>query len=140
VRAYTAGMDTVEAADDAAVETIHLRAGTAYDVTCPAREVLALIASKWTILVVDALSEGTKRYSALHHEITGVSQKMLTQTLRDLEHDGIVIRTVYDTKPPSVDYRLSELGSSLSEPIAAIRAWADTHFIEVARARDAAAG
>jgi DNA-binding HxlR family transcriptional regulator len=133
-------MDTVEAADDAAVETIHLRAGTAYDVTCPAREVLALIASKWTILIVDALSEGPKRYSALHHEITGISQKMLTKTLRHLEHDGLVVRTVYDTKPPSVDYRLTELGSCLSDPIGAIRGWADTHFTEIAQARDAAAG
>jgi DNA-binding HxlR family transcriptional regulator len=140
VRAYNAGMNTVEAADGHAVQAAHPRAGTAYDVSCPAREVLELIASKWTVLIVDALFEGPRRYSELRREITGISQKMLTQTLRDLEYDGIVIRTVYDTKPPSVDYRLSELGSSLSEPIAAIRAWADTHFIEVARARDAAAG
>jgi DNA-binding HxlR family transcriptional regulator len=109
--------------------------GTAYDVTCPAREVLELIASKWTVLVVDALSEGPKRYSALRREITGVSQKMLTQTLRELERDGIVIRTVYDTKPPSVDYRLSKLGDTLTEPIAAIRRWADTHFPQIAVAR-----
>jgi DNA-binding HxlR family transcriptional regulator len=111
------------------------RIGTAYDATCPAREVLELIASKWTVLVVDALSEGARRYSALRREITGVSQKMLTQTLRELERDGIVVRTVYDTKPPSVEYRLSRLGQSLAEPIAAIRSWADTHFAEIVGAR-----
>jgi DNA-binding HxlR family transcriptional regulator len=113
------------------------RVGTAYDATCPAREVLELIASKWTVLVVDALSDGAQRYSALRREITGVSQKMLTQTLRELERDGIVARTVYDTKPPSVEYRLSQLGQTLTEPIAAIRTWADTHFAQVAGARRA---
>jgi DNA-binding HxlR family transcriptional regulator len=125
--------DTADAAD--VVNEVDTRAGTAYDVTCPAREVLELIASKWTVLVVDALAEGPKRYSALRREITGVSQKMLTQTLRELERDGIIIRTVYDTKPPSVDYRLSELGASLTEPISAIRRWADTHFLEITQAR-----
>jgi DNA-binding HxlR family transcriptional regulator len=109
--------------------------GTAYDVGCPAREVLELIASKWTVLVVDALSEGPRRYSTLRREITGVSHKMLTQTLRELERDGIVIRTVYDTKPPSVDYRLSQLGDTLTDPIGAIRQWADTHFDEIIVAR-----
>jgi DNA-binding HxlR family transcriptional regulator len=129
-------VDPVDSADAAdVVDEVDPRAGTAYDVTCPAREVLELIASKWTVLVVDALAEGPKRYSALRREITGVSQKMLTQTLRELERDGIIIRTVYGTKPPSVDYRLSELGASLTEPISAIRRWADTHFPVVAQAR-----
>jgi DNA-binding HxlR family transcriptional regulator len=113
------------------------KAGTVYDVTCPAREVLDLIASKWTVLVIDALSEGAKRYGMLRREITGVSQKMLTQTLRDLERDGVVVRTVYDTKPPSVDYRLSELGESLTQPIAAIREWTNTHYADIVRAREA---
>jgi DNA-binding HxlR family transcriptional regulator len=94
-------VDPVDNAD--ATDRVDTRAGTAYDVTCPAREVLELIASKWTVLVVDALADGPERYSALRREITGVSQKMLTQTLRELERDGIVIRTVYDTKPPSVE-------------------------------------
>jgi DNA-binding HxlR family transcriptional regulator len=111
------------------------RTGTAYDSGCPAREVLELIASKWTVLVVDALADGAKRYSELRRIITGVSQKMLTQTLRELERDGIVTRTVYDTKPPSVDYRLTELGVSLTEPICAIRHWADTHYEAIAEAR-----
>jgi DNA-binding HxlR family transcriptional regulator len=111
------------------------RTDTAYDAGCPAREVLELIASKWTVLVVDALAEGAKRYSELRRLITGVSQKMLTQTLRELERDGIVVRTVYDTKPPSVDYRLTELGATLTEPISAIRRWADAHFEAIAIAR-----
>src|SRR5262245_2144635 len=114
------------------------RTGTAYDSGCPARHVLELIASKWTVLTVDALAEGPKRYSELRREISGVSQKMLTQTLRELERSGIIIRTVYDTKPPSVDYRLTDLGTSLTEPIAAIRGWADTHFGEITTARMAA--
>jgi DNA-binding HxlR family transcriptional regulator len=128
-------VDPVDNAD--ATDRVDTRAGTAYDVTCPAREVLELIASKWTVLVVDALADGPERYSALRRVITGVSQKMLTQTLRELERDGIIIRTVYDTKPPSVDYRLSEMGASLTEPIAAIRRWADTHFPEITQARQA---
>jgi DNA-binding HxlR family transcriptional regulator len=111
------------------------RTGTAYDAACPAREVLELIASKWTVLVVDALADGAKRYSELRRVITGVSQKMLTQTLRELERDGIVLRTVYETKPPSVDYRLTELGATLTEPIWAIRHWADAHFEQVVMAR-----
>jgi DNA-binding HxlR family transcriptional regulator len=116
------------------IVAMETRVGTAYDATCPAREVLELIASKWTVLVVDSLSEGAKRYSALRREITGVSQKMLTQTLRELERDGLVVRTVYDTKPPSVEYRLSRLGRCLAEPIAAVRNWADSHFAEIAGA------
>jgi DNA-binding HxlR family transcriptional regulator len=111
------------------------RVGTAYDAACPARDVLDLIASKWTVLVVDALANGPKRYSELRREITGVSQKMLTQTLRELERDSLVLRTVYDTKPPSVDYRLTQLGASLATPIAAIRQWAETNFDAVDRAR-----
>jgi DNA-binding HxlR family transcriptional regulator len=111
--------------------------GTAFDAQCPAREVLELIASKWTVLIVDALADGPHRYGALRRRIAGISQKMLTQTLRDLERDGIVSRTVYDTKPPSVDYRLTELGACLSGPIGAIRSWADSHFDDIARARRA---
>lgn len=75
---------------------------TVFDVDCPAQQALERIANKWTVIVVCALAEGTKRYSQLQREIGGVSQKMLTQTLRELEHDGLVERKVYPVVPPKV--------------------------------------
>ncbi|MEV0173134.1 helix-turn-helix domain-containing protein [Streptomyces sp. NPDC050803] len=113
----------------------------AYSAKCPTRQVLDHIAGKWTILVVDALLEGTLRYTDLSRRIEGVSQKMLTQTLRGLEADGFVTRTVHPTIPPKVEYDLTELGRSLAEPITALRQWTETHIneIEQARARIAAA-
>lgn len=110
-----------------------------YSAKCPTRQVLDHISGKWTILVVDALLEGTLRYTDLSRRIEGVSQKMLTQTLRSLEADGFVTRTVYPTIPPRVEYDLTELGHSLGEPITALRRWTETHIneIEQARARSA---
>ncbi|MFD3998845.1 winged helix-turn-helix transcriptional regulator [Streptomyces sp. NPDC058583] len=111
----------------------------AYSAKCPTRQVLDHISGKWTVLVVDALLEGTLRYTDLSRRIEGVSQKMLTQTLRSLEADGFVTRTVYPTIPPRVEYDLTELGRSLGQPIAALRQWTETHIneIEQARARSA---
>jgi len=106
-----------------------------YSAKCPTRQVLDHIAGKWTILVVDALLEGTMRYTALSRRIEGVSQKMLTQTLRGLEADGFVTRTVHPTIPPRVDYDLTELGRSLAEPITALREWTETHVNDIERAR-----
>ncbi|MGW6691540.1 winged helix-turn-helix transcriptional regulator [Streptomyces sp. NPDC054961] len=106
-----------------------------YSAKCPTRQVLDHISGKWTILVVDALLEGTLRYTDLMRRIEGVSQKMLTQTLRGLEADGFVTRTVYPTIPPRVAYDLTELGRSLAEPIAALRHWTETHINEIERAR-----
>ncbi|MFB7407134.1 winged helix-turn-helix transcriptional regulator [Streptomyces sp. NPDC056202] len=110
-----------------------------YSAKCPTRQVLDHIAGKWTILIVDALLEGTLRYTDLSRRIEGVSQKMLTQTLRSLEADGFVTRTVYPTIPPRVEYALTELGRSLGEPIAALRQWTETHINEIERARARAA-
>ncbi|KUJ65790.1 HxlR family transcriptional regulator [Streptomyces albus subsp. albus] len=114
----------------------------AYSAKCPTRQVLDHISGKWTILVVDALLEGTLRYTDLSRRIEGVSQKMLTQTLRSLEADGFITRTVYPSIPPRVSYELTELGRSLAEPIAALRQWTETHIneIEQARARIASDG
>lgn len=111
-----------------------------YSAKCPTRQVLDHIAGKWTVLVVDALLEGTMRYTDLSRRIEGVSQKMLTQTLRRLEADGFVTRTVYPTIPPQVTYALTPLGLSLAEPITALRTWTESHIneIEQARARVAA--
>ncbi|MET9465492.1 helix-turn-helix domain-containing protein [Streptomyces sp. NPDC006544] len=107
----------------------------AYSAKCPTRQVLDHISGKWTILVVDALLEGTLRYTDLKRRIEGVSQKMLTQTLRGLEADGFVTRTVYPTIPPRVEYDLTDLGRSLAEPISALRQWTETHINEIERAR-----
>ncbi|MFF5034328.1 winged helix-turn-helix transcriptional regulator [Nocardia salmonicida] len=110
----------------------------AYSAKCPTRQVLDHIAGKWTILVVDALLDGTQRYTDLSRRIEGVSQKMLTQTLRGLEADGFVTRTAYPTIPPRVEYALTGLGRSLAEPITALRQWTETHINEIERARAAA--
>ncbi|MFB4290752.1 winged helix-turn-helix transcriptional regulator [Nonomuraea sp. ATR24] len=107
----------------------------AFSAKCPTRQVLDHIAGKWTILVVDALLDGTMRYTDLSRRIEGVSQKMLTQTLRSLEGDGFVTRTVHPTIPPRVDYELTALGRSLAEPITALRRWTEDNINEIERAR-----
>ncbi|WP_028969609.1 winged helix-turn-helix transcriptional regulator [Sphingomonas sp. URHD0057] len=85
---------------------------------------LSRIGDKWTVLVVGTLGEGSKRFNELRREIPSVSQRMLTLTLRNLERDGLVSRTVTPTIPPRVDYELTELGHSLLEPITALSQWA----------------
>lgn len=110
-----------------------------YSAKCPTRQVIDHIAGKWTVLVVDALIEGTMRYTDLSRRIEGVSQKMLTQTLRGLEADGFITRTMYPTIPPRVEYDLTELGRSLAEPITALRQWTEAHINEIERARAARA-
>lgn len=122
------------------VRTIHEATGLPADVysaRCPTREVLDHIAGKWTVLIVDALADGTLRYTDLRRRIDGISQKMLTQTLRGLERDGFVTRTVYPTVPPRVDYALTDLGHSLREPITALREWVEVNINRVERARAA---
>lgn len=99
-----------------------------YSAKCPTRQVLDHIAGKWTVLIVDALAEGTMRYTDLHQRIEGISQKMLTQTLRRLETDGFVVRTVHPTVPPRVEYTLTGLGHSLRVPIAALREWIESNI------------
>lgn len=103
----------------------------------PVHEVLAQISGKWTILVVQALSAGPQRFSEIKRRIDGVSQKMLTATLRDLEKDGFVSRTVTPSIPPRVDYALTEMGRELQEPLKVIGNWAhaNRHRVEEARER-----
>ncbi|MEV6273779.1 helix-turn-helix domain-containing protein [Nocardia sp. NPDC051832] len=110
-----------------------------YSAKCPTRQVLDRVAGKWTVLIVDALADGTLRYTDLRHRIEGVSQKMLTQTLRQLEADGFVSRTVHPTVPPRVEYTLTELGHSLRTPIAALREWIETNINRIEAARREAA-
>src|SRR3954454_14326323 len=103
---------------------------------CPTRQVLDRIADKWTMLVIVALEHGTLRFSELRRSVGGISQKMLTQTLRALERDGIVEREVIPTVPVTVRYTLTPLGHSLATAVGGIRAWAYANMdaIETARA------
>jgi len=106
-----------------------------FDNECPSRQVLDRIADKWTTLVIYALSDGTLRYGELQRRVKGVSQKMLTQTLRSLERDGLVTRKVYPVVPPVVEYTLTPLGRSLHKPLEAICRWAESHLSELLAAR-----
>jgi DNA-binding HxlR family transcriptional regulator len=113
------------------------------DAQCPSRLVLDRIADKWTALIIQLLSKKTMRYAELQREIGGISQKMLTQTLRSLERDGLVDRKVYPVVPPKVEYSLSRLGRTLIEPLRALCRWSEKHLPELqanrARARAQAA-
>src|SRR5581483_7830504 len=102
---------------------------------CRTRRGLALIADQWTMLVIVALRDGTKRFSQLHAHIEGISKKMLTQTLRELERNGLVKRVVYPVIPPMVEYSLTPLGQTLIGPIYALRDWSEQYIEEVERAR-----
>jgi DNA-binding HxlR family transcriptional regulator len=104
---------------------------------CPSRQALDRIADRWTILVLLALDDGPRRFTELARRIEGVSQKMLTQTLRGLERDGLITRTVHATVPPRVDYELTALGRTLGGPITAVRQWALDHMADVLAAREA---
>jgi DNA-binding HxlR family transcriptional regulator len=104
---------------------------------CPSRRVLALIADKWTMLILPALQDGPRRNSELLRGVGGVSQKMLTRTLRELERNGLIERRDYGEVPPRVDYRLTALGRSLTGPVWALDRWAERHSGEVEAARAA---
>ena len=102
------------------------------------REILERIADRWTLLVIEALSgEEEMRFSRLRERVAGISQKMLTKTLRQLERDGLVSRRVHPVVPPNVDYRLTPLGDSLGEAVCGIWIWAGRHMAEVDAARRA---
>ncbi|MFD4252715.1 winged helix-turn-helix transcriptional regulator [Amycolatopsis thermoflava] len=112
----------------------------AYDAflaACPARKVLDRISDKWVTLVLAALGDGPKRYSDLSRIIAGASQKMLTQTLRSLERDGLVARTVTTAVPVRVDYELTEFGHSLHAVVRQLKDWAESHIEEIEQARAA---
>ncbi|HEY0259465.1 MAG TPA: helix-turn-helix domain-containing protein [Lacisediminihabitans sp.] len=102
---------------------------------CPTRQLLDRIGDRWTVLVIGALEGGPRRFSEIARRVDGVSQKMLTQTLRALEHDGLVTRTVFAEVPPRVQYELTELGETLREPLKALEDWATTHMGAVIDAR-----
>lgn len=101
----------------------------------PVRAILARVGDKWSVLIVMLLADGPKRFSDLRRAVDGISQRMLTLTLRGLERDGLVTRTVLPTNPPRVDYELTPLGHSLREPVSALGQWAVAHQTEVDAAR-----
>ena len=104
-------------------------------VCCPVRDVLDRIGDKWSILMIMTLAMRPQRFSELNRAIRDISKRMLTQTLRDLERDGLITRHVFPTKPPSVEYRLAPLGQSLLEPMASLIDWADRHTSDINAAR-----
>jgi DNA-binding HxlR family transcriptional regulator len=113
-------------------------ASSTYDVfsrACPSRAVFDRLGERWTGLVLLALRPRTLRFNELRRQIDGISQKMLTQTLRALERDGLVARTVYPTVPVTVEYELTTLGRSLGEAVEVLRAWAYAHIDDMQTAR-----
>jgi len=103
---------------------------------CPIRSVLDRIGDKWSMLIVLTLAEKPYRFGELRRAIPDISQRMLTQTLRDLQRDGLIERTVFATVPPSVEYRLTGMGKSLMDPMDGLVKWADAHQKKIRTARD----
>ncbi|WP_037569046.1 winged helix-turn-helix transcriptional regulator [Phaeacidiphilus oryzae] len=109
-----------------------------YERGCPSRDLLDRIGDKWSILVLGELGEhGTSRFTELRKRLSGVSEKMLTQTLRALERDGLVLRTVHPVVPVRVEYELTPLGQTLRAPLRALTEWSLEHTAEVLAAREA---
>lgn len=103
---------------------------------CPSRRLLDRIGDRWTVLIIGTLEDGPRRFSQIARQVDGVSQKMLTQTLRGLEADGLVLRTVYPEVPARVEYELTALGRSLLEPLGALVTWASEHMGVVQASRE----
>ncbi|WP_329280548.1 winged helix-turn-helix transcriptional regulator [Streptomyces sp. NBC_00691] len=112
--------------------------GNAYNVmaaTCPSRTVLHRIGARWTVFTVNALDSGPMRFTELKAHIRGITPKALTETLRAMEYDGLIIRTEIQARPPHVEYALTDLGRSLLIPLRAVREWAESHVPDIERAR-----
>ena len=128
--------------DDARHQQVreHLAAAEKLDprVAALVNGVIARVADKWTMILLDVLAEqGEQRFMQLLKQVDGISQKMLTQTLRDMEREGLVIRTVYPQVPPRVEYRLTDLGLSLGEAFCGVWIWAERNLEAIEQARDA---
>ncbi|MGF4044269.1 winged helix-turn-helix transcriptional regulator [Paenarthrobacter nitroguajacolicus] len=107
------------------------------DPNCPSRVVFQRIGDKWASLVIQVLGDGPVRFSELRKMVNVVTPKVLTQTLRALERDGLITRTVYAQVPPRVEYELTALGESLLQPLTMLRYWAESHVPSILEARDA---
>src|SRR5947209_2280308 len=101
----------------------------------PIRETLSRVGDKWSLLIISILSDAPVRFNELRRRIDGISQRMLTRTLRELERDGLVTRTVTPTTPPSVEYALNDLGRSLLEPVKALVAWTMTNYPHISKSQ-----
>lgn len=104
---------------------------------CPIRNVVAQIGDKWSVLILFALVEGPDRFNSLKSRVIGISQRMLTKTLRELEREGYVSRTVYPEVPVKVEYDLTTMGRDLVKPLYHLVSWAETHHDEIKRSREA---
>jgi DNA-binding HxlR family transcriptional regulator len=118
-------------------QTAPVLGGDPYQAGCATRHVLDRIGDRWTVLVVGVLGEGDARFSELRRRVQGVSQKMLTQTLRGLERDGLVRRTVYPVVPVRVEYALTDAGRTLLEPLRALQQWSIEHLSDVSASQEA---
>jgi DNA-binding HxlR family transcriptional regulator len=107
-----------------------------YSAGCPTRQVIDRIGDRWTVLIVGTLASGPRRFSEIAKTILGISQKMLTQTLRGLERDGLVVRTVYPEIPPRVEYHLTPTGETLIELLGGLQEWASEHMPVIVEARE----
>lgn len=105
------------------------------DDECPIRNVVAQIGDKWSVLILFALVDGADRFNSLKSRVVGISQRMLTQTLRDLEREGYVNRTVYPQVPVKVEYELTSMGRGVVKPLYQLVSWAETHHDEIRRSR-----
>ena len=114
---------------------IETRSGNVFSAACPSRAVLEQLGEKWALLILHLLSDGPQRTSDLRRAIDGVSEKMLIQTLRKLERNGFVERRSYNEVPPRVDYRLTDLGASLSPVVQAFDRWIESRIVEVMAAQ-----
>ncbi|NNM46199.1 winged helix-turn-helix transcriptional regulator [Knoellia koreensis] len=128
-------MVTKQAAPEPALAP-DLARGNAFDPECPTRVVLDRLGDKWTVLVIGALADGPLRFTELRARIGAVAPKVLTQTLRALERDGLLTRTVHAQVPPRVDYEITPLGRSLSAPLAVLTDWAEEHVGQIMASRE----
>ncbi|MBC6462961.1 winged helix-turn-helix transcriptional regulator [Actinomadura sp. HBU206391] len=108
-----------------------------HPVDCRARGILDRVGDKWSLYVIAHLGEGTRRFTELKRNIDGISQRMLTVTLRGLERDGIVTRTIYPVVPPRVEYSLTDMGRTLLDTVGTLVGWAESHLEEIDAARTA---
>ncbi|WP_051341066.1 winged helix-turn-helix transcriptional regulator [Azospirillum halopraeferens] len=109
----------------------------AYAALCPTRQALDRIADKWTVLILGLLCDGPMRFNAIRRRVEGISQKVLSQTLKSLERDGLVVRTAYPTVPVTVEYAITPIGASLADTVTPLRRWAEENIESILRARRA---
>lgn len=127
----------VTASRDPADQATPVSVNWTYDPACPVRDVLDRIGDKWSTLILMTLANGPHRFSAVLRAVPDISKRMLTQTLRELERDGLIAREVFATKPPSVEYRLTGLGGTILNPLSVLVDWAKCSHTAITGARQA---